>query len=199
MTSPVWVVVGIAIVAVATVIAWWRNRKRAHPFLSIALFLTRRRSIDDVALRQAAETAWNVRFSDAKDATEYAVGSPPVFMASAHGCIFLVNALDRNYYGAGPEPDPDAPPGIPAHVAFLSVDFLKSDGPRTDVELYRMIGRLVDALLGEDCAALFLPPSRRLLALDTPEHVALVREALRADDVLGELSRLMAEPAASAA
>jgi hypothetical protein len=147
--------------------------------------------LDEAALQKAVETAWNVRLNDAKDPTNFAVGSPPLFMASARGCVFTVNLLDRNYFGKGPAPDADAPSGVPPHVAFLSVDFVRSDRRRTDVEIYRMAGRLVDALVGNDCAALFLPSwPRAVFALDTPEHVSLIRKALRSDDVLASLERL---------
>jgi len=187
------IIVAVAVFGALYVFAAWRQhrRKTKQRFLSLALFFPTRRNLDVDALRKAAEAAWNLKFAQSEGATDWVVGDPPLLMAKAQGFHFLVNVLDRNYFvGTGSKVAAPLPQNVPPHSAFLSVDLLATDEPRSDQEVYARSGPLIDALLTEDCVAMFVPSKNLLFTLDTTEHVSLVRKALRSPDVMVSLEAL---------
>ncbi len=186
------IVAGALFGALYVFAAWRQHRRRTKDrFVSLALFFATPRNLDADALRKASEAAWDFEFSLSEAATDWVVGSPPTLMAKAQGFHFLVNVLDRSYFAATSSKVAAPPPkNVPPHSGFLSVDLLATDEPRSDQEVYARSGPLIEALLTEDCVALFVPPKNLLFTLDTAEHVALVRKALRSPDVLASLEAL---------
>jgi|SRR5688572_2066958 len=187
------IIVAVAVFGALYVFAAWRQHRRRtkQRFLSLALFFPTPRDLDADALRMASEAAWDFKFPRSEAATDWVVGSPPILMAKAQGFHFLVNVLDRNYFvGTSSKVVAPPPENVPPHSGFLSVDLLATDEPRSDQEVYARSGPLIDALLTEDCIALFVPPKNLLFTLDTAEHVSLVRKALRSPDVMASLEAL---------
>ena len=107
------------------------------------------------------------------------------FMLNADQGSFMVNSI-QNAYMSRPEelarrmPDLRLRRAILDHRAWISVDFMgKAEDKKAKADAYRTIGKLMTALGGENCLAIYCPELQRCNEFDKS-----LPEKLRSDDPL---------------
>lgn len=178
-------------VGISGVWAWLASRRPAsrgaadRPIRSLVAFRTAHRPIDKAAIARAASAALG-REIGTEDASPggWVAGVAPIFLLrlKPEGSSFLVNVVARPYVD-----DPEAAAAelterrnaeaMRAHRAWVSVDCEVRPLAADSLADYRVIGSLLDALVGDDALLLY-----------GPEHVTgvpwgpRVRQALRGED-----------------
>lgn len=166
------------------------------PMTSLVLLLRRPRFLDSNGLARYAEAAWGGSFrvhtdGDSGANTDQDTGarwvggrSPLLFVHSPDG-LFIVHNHDQPYFEDSPRlasrlPDLRLRRVIEDNRAWLAVDLIKPVKPVIAPEThYAIIGKLVAALAGPDCQAVYRPETQEFNHWDDS-----LEEKLRGPDAL---------------
>lgn len=154
--------------------------------ISLVFFLSEPRDVDETSIRRCLSNALGIRFSPGDPDVECFVMpfSPPEprregdggirhFMAKIPAGLFAVLVSDRPYI-EDPESfarvairDKRLREAIERHVAWISVDLMEDTTDRTRIrEAYQVIGRILAAMGGPDCLAIYCPELQRCNEFD---------------------------------
>ncbi len=143
------------------------------PMISLVLFLSQPRYLEEVVLAQSLSSAWGVRVKtkgepdDEKNepaaTATFVVGRSPLFIASYRGAIYTINNFDRSYFEKPSEVAESCNEMrrrkvILEHQAWLSVDLMRvGESGVTEQEAYQTIGKVIAELAGPDCLGILCP------------------------------------------
>ncbi len=184
-----WIyLLGAVLAAVALYLLWIRRRARAERIVAIVLLLRRPKPLDAAVMRHVIERALKVQippttgdsFELTPEGPDFVVSPPelpPLVRGGSHclakvgARVFLLNSLPAPYFedrkaAADAQPDLRLRTPILEHSAWLSVDILHPDVELNMAEAYRQLAWIVADLADEDCLALYLTETERLIAYD---------------------------------
>jgi uncharacterized protein YegJ (DUF2314 family) len=174
---------------------WWAIRRRPaardgdEPVVSLVALLERPAQLESTLVAVRASEAWGIDVGTEEDENEtaYAVGESPHFLVRREAWLLAVHDVDEPYFDdpdrvANYAPDLRTRRAIERHRGWLSVDVLYAPRGADPAEAYRLIGRLLAELVGDDLLAVRHPDDARIHPR-TPELLP----ALRSDDPLAAL------------
>jgi uncharacterized protein YegJ (DUF2314 family) len=157
-----------------------------EPLTSLVFFLTEPRAADEIGIRSCVSNALGIRFQPQNPEAEYFVipFSPPAkrrsvdgeirhFMVKIPAGLFAVLVSDRPYienpkrFARGAIRDKRLRQAVGKHAAWISVDLMDETGDREhSSEAYCVIGRIIAAMAGPDCLAIYCPELQRCNEFD---------------------------------
>jgi uncharacterized protein YegJ (DUF2314 family) len=204
MRTPTVIAIGALLLIAIAIGGWavWRSWKRPtepavreraedQPMVSLVYLLRQPRALDAEDLTSIVSRAWNVDFNR-ESGTRFVVGEPPGFIVKDDAWFFMVHVWNIPYVGQ----NEDALQGIRElrlrkafreHKAWIAVDLLHGpEGGDSETIAYRRIGTLMAELAGDDCIALFMPETSRLVdwnneliqILRSPDPTSLLNEVV---------------------
>ena len=183
-----WTMLALTLLLPAIGIWLWLIARRRHlarpPPMAIVLLLRSPRPINAQLLagllsketgRTIAATTIDAATipDDTKPANDTVIGMSPHFVVVVDGTFFMVHNLPKPYGGAV----------VTEHAAWLSMDILHPEA--VSIENYRIVGRVLSHLVGDDCVALYHPPLKSSVPY-TEETAARLREDDPVKAVFGE-------------
>lgn len=198
MLQAIGVVGGVLLLA-AVIWLWrgWKAKRRGcPPPLGIVLLLKEPKPINAELLafhfgqitgrpfKALAPDNIQTPGADDSPAGDFVIGVSPNFLAGADGTIFLINSVSKPYFSEPARLSEDMrelriKTAIENHRAWLSAEILHPEA--VSPENYRIVGRVLAALIGPECVALYHPETNRLIPADLDQAI----EQLRSDDPIG--------------
>ncbi len=156
------------------------------PLISLVFFLSDPREVDENSIRHCISNALGIRFpTEAVNAEFFVTPFSPSekrragkdwirhFMVSIPAGFFTVLVSDRPYiedpgnFARVAIRDKRLRKAIERHVAWISVDLMEETTDRTRIrEAYQVIGRILAAMGGPDCLAIYCPELQRCNEFD---------------------------------
>ncbi len=156
-----------------------------EPLVSLVFFLSEPREVDEAAVRSCVSSALGIRFQvdDPGSETFVMPFSPPEsrrdashirhFMVRIPAGVYAVLVSDRPYiedpkeFARASIRDKRLRSAVERHVAWLSVDWMDdSSEPEAIRRAYATIGKLLAAMAGPDCLAVYCPELQRCNEFD---------------------------------
>jgi len=154
--------------------------------ISLVFFLDEARQADTIGIRQCVSNALGIKFESGNPDAEFFVipFSPPVtgrfkddeirhFMVKVPAGLFAVLVSNRPYienprgFAKDAIRDKRLRNAVEKHVAWISVDLMEDTvDPERARKAYRVIGRILAALGGPDCLAVYCPELQRCNEFD---------------------------------
>jgi len=154
--------------------------------ISLVFFLAEPRDADEIGIRNCVSSALGIRFHPGNPEAEFFVipFSPPEkrrsgdgeirhFMVKVPAGLFAVLVSDQPYienpksFARGAIRDKRLRNAVEKHVAWISVDLMDDTTDRERIrEAYRVIGRILAAMGGPDCLAIYCPELQRCNEFD---------------------------------
>lgn len=159
---------------------------RIDNLISLVFFLAEPRDADAVGIRNCVSSALGIRFHPENPEAEFFVipFSPPEkrragdgeilhFMVKVPAGLFAVLVSDQPYienpksFARGAIRDKRLRNAVERHVAWISVDLMDDTTDRERIrEAYQVIGRILSAMGGPDCLAIYCPELQRCNEFD---------------------------------
>lgn len=160
--------------------------EKVNNLISLVFFLDEPRDADEMGIRDCVSSALGIRFQPGNPEAESFVipFSPPEnrraddgeirhFMVKVPAGLFAVLVSDHPYIG-NPKRfaratirDKRLRNAVEKHVAWISVDLMDDTTDREHIgEAYRVIGRILSAMGGPDCLAIYCPELQRCNEFD---------------------------------
>lgn len=160
--------------------------EKVNNLISLVFFLDEPRDADEMGIRDCVSSALGIRFQLGNPEAESFVipFSPPEnrraddgeirhFMVKVPAGLFAVLVSDHPYIG-NPKRfahatirDKRLRSAVEKHVAWISVDLMDDTTDRERIgEAYRVIGRILSAMGGPDCLAIYCPELQRCNEFD---------------------------------
>ena len=160
--------------------------EKVNNLISLVFFLDEPRDADEMGIRDCVSSALGIRFQPGNPEAEFFVipFSPPEnrraddgeirhFMVKVPAGLFAVLVSDHPYIG-NPKRfaratirDKRLRNAVEKHVAWISVDLMDDTTDRERIgEAYRVIGRILSAMGGPDCLAIYCPELQRCNEFD---------------------------------
>ena len=160
--------------------------EKVNNLISLVFFLDEPRDADEMGIRDCVSSALGIRFQPGNPEAESFVipFSPPEnrraddgeirhFMVKVPAGLFAVLVSDQPYIG-NPKRfahatirDKRLRNAVEKHVARISVDLMDDTTDRERIgEAYRVIGRILSAMGGPDCLAIYCPELQRCNEFD---------------------------------
>lgn len=160
--------------------------EKVNNLISLVFFLDEPRDADEMGIRDCVSSALGIRFQPENPEAEFFVipFSPPEnrraddgeirhFMVKVPAGLFAVLVSDHPYIG-NPKRfaratirDKRLRNAVEKHVAWISVDLMDDTTDREHIgEAYRVIGRILSAMGGPDCLAIYCPELQRCNEFD---------------------------------
>ena len=156
------------------------------PLISLVFFLDEARETNDAGIRQCVSHALGTKFAvDAPDSDVFVIPfSPPDggrlhdgeiqhFMVRIPEGLFAVLVSDQPYindpksFAKGAIRDKRLRSAVEKHVAWISVDLMDDTvDPARTREAYLVIGKILAAMAGPDCLAIYCPELQRCNEFD---------------------------------
>jgi uncharacterized protein YegJ (DUF2314 family) len=196
--------VGILLAGIGlTLVAWSTFRRRflrdGDPdarTVSLVALLERPAYLESTIVAMRASEAWGVEVGTEEDENEtsYAVGESPHFLVRQNGWLLAVHDVAEPYFEdsdrvARYAPDLRTRRAIERHRGWLSVDVLYAPHEASPEEAYRLIGRLLAELVGDDLLAVRHSEDSRIHPW-TPDLLP----ALRSENPLAALGEAVPSP-----
>ena len=156
-----------------------------EPLVSLVFFLSEASQADESSIRRCVSHALKVRFpvNDPASDTFVMPFSPPEarkneahirhFMVRVPDGLFAVLVSDRPYienpkeFAKSSIRDKRLRHAVEKHVAWISVDLMDAAGDlESNREAYRTIGKILAAMAGPDCLAIYCPELQRCNEFD---------------------------------
>ncbi len=154
--------------------------------ISLVFFLAEPRDADETSIRNCVSSALGIKFHPQTPDAEFFVipFSPPEkrragdgeilhFMVKIPAGLFAVLVSDQPYienpksFARGAIRDKRLRNAVEKHVAWISVDLMDDTTDRERIrEAYRVIGRILAAMGGPDCLAIYCPELQRCNEFD---------------------------------
>ncbi len=193
-----WIVAAaIGVLIVVGVLRGWFRTKQEKPLISLVLLLHQPRQLDARVLAEAASRALGTKVTACEEAsaTDFVIGESPRFMLKVRGQMFLILNVAETYVKdveatARSFRDGRLGRAVAEHKAWLAVDLL-DDAPTTKAveAAYRVIGKMIAELSGDDCLAIYAPQTKRM---NTPAPEVL--DGLRGPEPLRAVAKLADSP-----
>jgi len=151
------------------------------PMLSLVYFLSEPRRADEAAIQRVVSDALGVTFHSPEiDATHLVMGVEPDDAQDGHLHFFVILPLGTFAILISPAPyieDPGAfardtirdkrlRTAIEEHQAWISVDYVEETSTAPKEQLYTAVGKIMAALAGPDCLAIYSPELQRCNEFD---------------------------------